>query len=119
MSKFAVYDPSAARSPLDRVVVRLATPAAAAIAGLLAAREGLDLDETTGFVTRELADIAATGASGRQLWVANQASIALHAGLGFAEVSRDIALPGMSFTGGVGVCFACPARAAGSPSQPA
>jgi ribosomal protein S18 acetylase RimI-like enzyme len=38
----------------------------------------------------------------------NQASLALHAALGFVEVTRDFVYPGVSFEGGVGVL--CHAR---------
>jgi hypothetical protein len=33
----------------------------------------------------------------------NRASVDLHARLGFVEVTRDFAFPGVSFDGGVGV----------------
>lgn len=41
----------------------------------------------------------------------NRASLHLHARLGFVEVTRDFAFPGVSFDGGVGVlCRACVGR---------
>ena len=35
----------------------------------------------------------------------NLASIDLHAGFGFQEVARDIDVPGLACTGGVGILF--------------
>ncbi|HEY2241734.1 MAG TPA: GNAT family N-acetyltransferase [Streptosporangiaceae bacterium] len=49
----------------------------------------------------------------------NRASLRLHEALGFAEVTRDVVFPGVTFTGGVGVlCRAPLARLAPGRAQP-
>ncbi|MGA5729815.1 GNAT family N-acetyltransferase [Streptomyces seoulensis] len=42
----------------------------------------------------------------------NRASVALHARLGFCEITRDFWYPGVRFDGGVGVLFRADARTA-------
>ena len=48
----------------------------------------------------------------------NRASLDLHARLGFTEVTRDFAVPGVAFEGGVGVLFRALRPAARPPSPP-
>jgi ribosomal protein S18 acetylase RimI-like enzyme len=58
------------------------------------------------------ARMAWTAARAAEIWffanAANRASLLLHHGLGFREVTRDFTYPGVTFTGGVGVL--CRAR---------
>ena len=58
-----------------------------------------------GEVTRARVDWVAQRAG--EVWyyanAANAVSLALHAQLGFEEVTRDVSIPGVSFDGGVGV----------------
>ncbi len=51
----------------------------------------------------------------------NPATIALHEGFGFVEVARNVAAPGVTFTGGVGLLFELELSrpASPSPSRPA
>jgi ribosomal protein S18 acetylase RimI-like enzyme len=58
------------------------------------------------------ARMAWTAARATEIWffanAANRASLLLHHGLGFREVTRDFTYPGVTFTGGAGVL--CRAR---------
>ncbi len=60
------------------------------------------------------ARMAWTAERATEIWffanAANRASLLLHHGLGFREVTRDFTYPGVTFTGGVGVL--CRARLA-------
>jgi ribosomal protein S18 acetylase RimI-like enzyme len=53
------------------------------------------------------ARMAWTATRATEIWffanAANRASLLLHQGLGFREVTRDFTYPGVTFTGGVGV----------------
>ena len=58
-------------------------------------------------LTRERLDWIATRAAEAFYFVneRNRSSIDLHARFGFREISRDIRVPGVTFTGGVGLLF--------------
>jgi ribosomal protein S18 acetylase RimI-like enzyme len=84
-------------------------PAGYYLSGLLVApeyrRQGIGEELTR-------ARMAWTAARATEIWffanAANRASLLLHQGLGFREVTRDFTYPGVTFTGGAGVL--CRAR---------
>ena len=66
------------------------------------------------------ARMAWTAERATEIWffanAANRASLLLHQGLGFREVTRDFTYPGVTFTGGVGVL--CRASLTAGPLTP-
>ena len=69
------------------------------------------------------ARMAWTAARATEIWffanASNRASLLLHQQLGFREVTRDFAYPGVTFAGGVGVlCRASLSRCAATPAAP-